>query len=110
MIVVGGNTWKILLGHRRVTLLVTVAHHTYALAKGGRKSVQDSHSWIEPFCKSLIVTLRLTQFSGFRFKYGEDDFDRSAAIYFSSEWVCGQVFSGLLLILFQGFFEDWLEG
>ena len=84
--------------YRGVTSLVAVAHRANAFAKGGRERVEDIHSWVEPLCESFIVGPRLIQFFGFPFKYGEDGFRRSAAIYFSSEWVGREVFSGLLLI------------
>jgi hypothetical protein len=99
MMVVGGNTWILMSGHRQVTKVVAVAHHTHARAKGGGESVEDIHSWIEPFCESFIAALRLVQFSGFRFKYGEDGFGGNAAVYFSSEGVGSQLFPSLLLIL-----------
>ena len=86
-------------GHRTVMRLVAVAHRAKAFAKGGRERVEYIHSWIEPLCESLVAALRLIQFSGFPFKYGEDGFGRSTAVYFSREWVGCEVFSGLLLIL-----------
>ena len=87
-------------GHRGVIWLIAVAYRANAFAKGSRKRVEDIHSRIEPLCKPLITALRLIQFSGFPFQYGEDGFGRGAAVYFSGERVISQVFSGLLLILF----------
>ena len=95
--------------HRHVASTETPAHRAYALAKGSRERVENIHSWIEPLSESLIAALRFIQLSGFRFKYGEDGFGRSAALYFRSEWVGSQVFPGLLLILLEGLYEDELK-
>ena len=109
IIVVGGNTLRSMLWHRRVTRVVAVTHQANALAKGGRERVEDIHGWIEPLSESLIAALGLVQFIGFHFKYGEDGLRRGAGIDLGSEWVGSQVFSGLPLILFQCLFEYCLE-
>ena len=57
--------------------------------------MEDIHSWFEPLSESFIAVLRFIQFFGFRFKYGEDVFGGSAAVYFCSEGVASQVFPGL---------------
>ena len=88
-----------MLGHRQVTKVNIIAHHACGLTKGGRECMEDIHSWFEPLSESFIAVLRFIQFFGFRFKYGEDVFGGSAAVYFCSEWVASQVFPGLLLIL-----------
>jgi hypothetical protein len=98
-----------MLGSRKVTRLVSVAHQSSALAKCGRERAEDIHGWIKPLGESLISAPRSIQFIGFPFKYGEDGLRRIAAFDLSSEGVGGQVFAGLLLILFQGLFEDWLK-
>jgi len=92
-----------------VKRLVAVAHQASALAKCGRERVEDVHGWIEPLCESLVAAPRLIQFIGFPFKSGEDSLRRIAAFDLSSEWVGSKVFAGLLLVLFQGLFEDWLK-
>ena len=76
-----------MLGHRQVTGVNAIAHHAYDRTKGGRECIEDIDSWFEPLSESLIAFLRLIQISTFRFKYGEDGFGRSAAVYFNSEWV-----------------------
>ena len=88
-----------MLGRRQVARVNSKADHAYGRAKDGTEFMEDIHSWIEPLCESLIAFLRLIQVSGFRFKYDEDVFGRSAAVYLISEWVRSQVFPGLLLIL-----------
>ena len=88
----------------------TVVHQACDLAKRGRECAENIHGWIEPLGESLVVALTFIQFIGYLLKYGEDSFGRRiAAIYLSSEWVGSQVFTGLLPILFQGFFEHWLK-
>ena len=109
MIVVGGNIYKLTLWHEQVTRLAAVTRQADALAKCGRQCVKDIHGWIEPLSESLIAAPRLIEFVGFPFKYGEDGFGRIAGFDLSSERVGGQVFASLLLILFQGLFEDRLK-
>ena len=100
MILLGWNTLvELMLGHRQVTKVNSIADHAYGWTKGGRECVEDIHSWFEPLDEPLIAFLRLIEVSGFRFKYREDVFGRSAAVYFRSEWVGSQVLPGLLLIL-----------
>ena len=82
-----------------------VAHQACDLAKRSRERAEDIHGWIEPLGESLVAVLALIQFIGYPLEYGEDSFGRITAIYLSSEWVGSQVFTGLLPILFQGFFE-----
>ena len=91
------------------TQIVAVAHQARALAKSGRERGEDIHGWTEPLSESLIAALRLIEFVSFPLKYGEDGFGRIAAFDLSSDWVGSQVFAGLLLILFHGFFEDRLK-
>ena len=83
----GGEHLKLRLGYRQVTSLVAVAHQADALAKCGRERAKNIHGRIEPLCKSLIAALRLIQFIGFPFKYGEDGLRRGAGIDLCSEWV-----------------------
>ena len=109
MIVIGGNVYKLTLGNGQVTRLVSVAHQANALAKCGRERGEDIYGWIEPLSESLIAAPRLMEFVGLPFKYGEDGFGRIAGFDLSSERVGSQVFASLLLILFQGLFEDWLK-
>jgi hypothetical protein len=111
MIVAGGNTWKSTLGRGQVTRLVAEAHQNSALENYGRERAEDIQGWIEPLSESLIrvAAPRSIRFVDFPFKYGEDGFRRVAACYLNSEWVGSQVFAGLVLILFQGLFEDWLK-
>lgn len=86
-----------------------VAHQACDLAKRSRERAEDIHGWIEPLGESLVAVLALIRFIGYPLEYGEDSFGRITAIYLSSEWVGSQVFTGLLPILFQGFFEHWLK-
>jgi len=75
--------------------------------------VEDIHSWVKPFGQSLIAAPRLIQLIGLPLQYGEDSswdsFGIITAFNLSSGWVGSQVFAGLLLILVQGLFEDWLK-
>ena len=75
-------------------------------AKGGRECVKDIHSWREPLRESLVAALRLIELAGFPLKYGEDSFWSIAASNLLCEWVGGEFFSSLLLVLFQGLIED----
>ncbi len=84
-------------------------HRANTLAKGGRERVEDIYCGVKPLGESLIAALRLIEFVGFPLKYGEDGFRRMAGFNLLGEWVGGKFFSGLLLVLFQGLVEDWLE-
>ena len=81
-------------------------HGADALSKGGRESVEDIHSWGKPLCESLVAALRLIEFVGFPFEYGEDSFRRIAAFYLLCEGVGSEFLSGLLLVFLQGPIED----
>ena len=81
---------------------------TNALTNGGRESVEDIHGWRKPLCEPLIAALRLIEFVGFPFKYGEDSFRRVTVFYLLCEGIGSEFLSGLLLVFVQGPIEDWL--
>jgi hypothetical protein len=78
-------------------------------ANGGRECIEDIHGWRKPLGEPLIAVLRLIEFVGFPLKYCKNSFRSIAAFNLLCEWVCGKIFSGFLLVLFQGFIEDWLK-
>lgn len=104
-----GKYLKVIVGTQMNLDAVVGTYRTNALAEGGRQRVDDIHGWLKTLSESLIAALRLTEFVGFPLKYGENSLRRITAFYLLCEWVGGKIFSGLLLILFESLFEDWLE-
>ena len=80
-----------------------------ARANGGRECAEDIHGRRKPLGESLVAALRLVEFAGFPLKYGEDGFRRVTGPYLRRERVSDKVLSGLLLVLYQSFFEDGLK-
>ena len=83
-------------------------HRANALTNGGREGVEDIHGWCKPLGNPLIASLRLIEFVGFPFKYGEDSFRRVTVFYLLCERIGSEFLSGLLLVFVQGPIEDWL--
>ena len=84
-------------------------HHTNALTKGDRKSVEDVHGRRKPLGESFIAALRLIEFVGFPSKYGEDSIRRATVFDLIRKRVGSKFFSSLPLVLLQSLIEDWLK-
>ena len=73
-------------------------YETDATGNGGRKRVEDVHSWAQPLGQSLIATVRLVEFSNLILKDGEDGGNGAAILQLGGKRMCEKVVLGLLLV------------
>ena len=84
-------------------------YETDATGNGGRKRVEDVHSWAQPLGQSLIATVRLVEFSNLILKDGEDGSSRVAVVQLGGKRMGEKVLLSLLLVGLYGSLEYCLE-
>jgi hypothetical protein len=82
------------------------AYQAYTLSKSFRKSVQDSHGWINPFCEPIIISLESLNLL---MNEGENGAGGGTGLELDGKWMCKEIVLGTFVVGVQGIVENYLE-
>ena len=82
------------------------AYQANTLSKSFRKSVQDSHGWINPFCEPIIISLESLNLL---MNEGENGAGGGTGLELDGKWMCKEIVLGTFVVGVQGIVENYLE-
>ena len=79
------------------------AYQANSVSKSVRKGVQDSHSWVEPFCEPIVVSLESLDLL---VNDGENGAGRGTTLELDGKWMRKEIVLGTFSVGVQGIVEN----
>jgi hypothetical protein len=71
-----------------------------------RKSIDDIHSWVEPFCQPFVGSLGQVESMDLLMKDGENGAGRVASLQLGGKWVREEIVFCYVSVCLQGIIKD----
>ena len=79
------------------------AYQTNTLSKSFRKSVQDSHGWVKPFCKPIVASLESLDLL---VNEGKNGAGRGTVLELGDKWMGKDIVLGASFVGLQGIVKN----
>jgi hypothetical protein len=79
------------------------AYQANTLSKSFRKSVQDSHGWVKPFCQLIVISPKSLDLL---MNEGEDGTGRGTVLELDDKWMREDIILGASFVGLQGIVEN----